>query len=149
MSIIPHVMWGIIICYSIVCDTSAHTHYVRSYTRTRNQPTKLRKKNDISKFSRRKIAVYCIFSGITPFVLAQEWGAPLKIEKRSFVFLRESLPKCPILPCCNFEVGRHSRLGVLEFTKNPMFPNFPITFCFFLIFSFLFAHRNLLNLLNL
>ena len=113
--------------------THAHAISLQSY----------KKKTTFANFREEKLQFTAFLVASHHLCLHKNGVSPLKIEKRSFVFLRESLPKCPILPCCNFEVGRRSRLGVLEFTKNPMFPNFPLTFCVFLIFSFLFAHCSL------
>ena len=76
------------------------------------------KKCTFANIREEKLQFTAFFSGSAPFVLAQEWGDDTKKGKRSFIFLRETLPKCTALPCCNFEVGRQSRVGVLEVTKE-------------------------------
>ena len=61
----------------------------------RNTPTKLRKKMHICKFPRRKIAIYCIFTGIAASVSSK---------------IRKNFPKKPKKNASTCQIGRANLL---------------------------------------
>ena len=73
----------------------------------------------IDVFYQEKLQFTAFFSDGTLVCARTRTGVmALKKESAALIFLRETLLKCPTLPCCNFEVGRHSRVGALEVTKT-------------------------------
>ena len=71
-----------------------------------------------ANFREEKLQFTAFFVAALSFVLAQGWEWCHKKESVALIFLRETMFKCPTLPCCNFGGNPPEGKGRAEVTKN-------------------------------